>query len=304
MKKNCKNLIVILGPTASGKSYLAVKIAKKFNGEVVSADSRQVYKGMDIGTGKITKKEMRCIPHYLLDVASPKKKFTVVQYRNLALKTIDKIFKKEKIPILCGGTGFYIQAVIDRIIIPEVKPDWKLRKKLEKKPADELYKILQKIDSKRAKNIDKSNPRRLIRAIEIVMKTKKSIPSLKNNPLPYPILLIGIKKDKKEIKKLIKKRLLKRLKLGMIAEVRNLRKFGVSWKRLEEFGLEYHWIAKYLQNKISYKKMVETLQKESENYAKRQMTWFKRDKRIKWIRNYKKVEKSVNNFLKKRKKAS
>ena len=125
-----KKLIVILGPTASGKSELAVRLAKKFNGEIVSADSRQVYKGMDIGTGKITKKEMQGIPHYLLDVASPKRRFTVVQYRKLALKAINKILKKVHVPFLCGGTGFYIQAVVDGIVIPEVRPDWRLRSDL------------------------------------------------------------------------------------------------------------------------------------------------------------------------------
>jgi len=142
-----KKLIVILGPTSSGKSDLAVKLAQKFNGEVISADSRQVYKGMNIGTGKITKKEMKGIPHHLLDVASPKKRFTVAQYQKLALAAINKIYseqnaqyigrtaryKKGKIPILCGGTGFYIQAVVEGIAIPKVKPDWKLRKILKKK---------------------------------------------------------------------------------------------------------------------------------------------------------------------------
>ncbi len=121
--KNYK-LITILGPTASGKSDLAVKIAKKFNGEVISADSRQVYKGMDIGTGKVTKKEMKGIPHYLLNVASPKKRFSVAQYQKLALAAIKKIQGKNKLPFLVGGTGFYIQSVVDGIIIPEAKPDW------------------------------------------------------------------------------------------------------------------------------------------------------------------------------------
>lgn len=292
-KNNNQKIIVVLGPTASGKSDLAVKIAKKINGEIISADSRQVYRGMDIGTGKITKKEMKGIPHYLLDVVSPKMRFTVSQYRKLALSAMDKIFIKGKTPIICGGTGFYIQAVIDGLIIPEVAPDWNLRKKLEKKSTKELYNVLRKLDPKRAENIDKNNPRRLIRAIEIVKKTKKPVPGLKTNPLPYRVLLIGIKKPQKELKKLISKRLLKRLKGGMISEIKKLRKNGVSWKRLEEFGLEYRYVAQYLQNKISYKEMIEKLQKEIEHYTKRQMTWFKRDRRICWINNYKQAEKVV-----------
>jgi len=188
-----KKLIVILGPTASGKSEMAIKLAKRFNGEIISADSRQVYKEMDIGTGKLTKKEMKGIPHYLLDVASPKRRFTVVQYRKLALKAIEKIFKKGKIPILCGGTGFYIQAVIDGLVIPEVPPDWKLRKKLEKKSVKELFNQLEKIDPQRAKTIEPKNKRRLIRALEIVKKIGP-VPILKKQPLPYPVLMIGIKK--------------------------------------------------------------------------------------------------------------
>ncbi len=287
-----------MGPTASGKSELTIKLAKKFNGETISADSRQAYKGMDIGTGKITKKEMKSIPHYLLDVASPKRRFTVVQYRKLALKAINKIFEKGKAPILCGGTGFYIQAVVDGIVIPQIKPDWKLRKKLEKKSVEELYKILKKLDPKRAKTIEKENRRRLIRALEIVIKTKKPVPGLKKNPLPYPVLMLGIKKEKKELKKLIKKRFLKWLKQGLIKEVKNLRKSGLSWKKIEDFGIHYRIIAKYLQKKINYQEMIENSLKELQNYAKRQMTWFKRDERIHWVKNQKEAEKLIKEFLK------
>jgi len=297
MKKTRPKLIVILGPTASGKSNIAVKLAKRFNGEIVSADSRQVYRGMDIGTGKITKKEMRGIPHYLLDVASPKRTFSVAQYKKLAEKAIKKILRKKKIPILCGGTGFYIQAVVDDISFPPVKPDWQLRKKLEKKSTKELFEILKKLDPNRAKKIDKNNPRRLIRAIEIVKKTKKPVPEIKKNP-KYDILMIGIKKEKEELKKLIGKRLKKRLKQGMIKEVENLKKSGISWKKLESFGLEYKWIAKYLQKQISKSEMIEKLKKYIEDYARRQMVWFKKDKRIVWVKNYKEAEKLVKNFLK------
>ena len=296
--KKLPKLIVILGPTASGKTELAIKLAKKFNGEIISADSRQVYKGMDIGTAKPTKKEMRGIPHHLLSVASPKRRFTVTQYRKLALKTINKIHKKNKVPFLVGGTGFYIQAVVDGIVIPEVPPDWKLRKKLAKKSVKELYRLLKKLDPKRAKTIEKENPRRLIRAIEIVLKTKKPVPLLKKSLRPYPVLMIGIKKSPQELKKRIKKRFLTWLKRGLIMEVINLRKSGLSWKRIEDFGIHYRVIAEYLQNKIEEKEMIENSIKEIENYAKRQMTWFKRDKRIQWLENCNQIEKLIKNFLK------
>jgi len=294
-----KKIIAILGPTASGKSALAVKIAKKFGGEVISVDSRQVYKGMDIGTGKIKKEEMEGIAHYLLDVASPKRKFTVAQFQKLAKKAIEKIFKKGKIPILCGGTGFYLWVLTQKVSIPKVRPDWKLRRKLEKKSAKELFEILKKLDPERAKTIEKDNKRRLIRAIEVAKKLGK-VPPLKTEPLPYPILFLGIKKSKEELKKLIKRRLLKRLKEGMVEEVKKLRKSGISWKRLEEFGLEYEWVAKYLQGKIGYKEMVESLQKDIEKFAKKQMTYFKKYfPQTIWIKNHKEAEKKVKEFLKK-----
>lgn len=294
---NLKPLIVILGPTASGKSEIAVRLARKFNGEIISADSRQVYKGMDIGTGKITKKEMRGIPHYLLDIASPKRKFTVAQYQKRALRAIKRIQQKNKVPIIVGGTGFYIDAVIKGPVIPKVKPDWRLRASLEKLTTDQLSSRLKKIDPIRARGIDKKNRRRLIRALEIVIKTKKPVPTLKKKQPPFDILTLGIKRSRQELKKLIKTRLSKRLKKGMVAEVKRLRKSGVSWKRLEEFGLEYRWIGHLLQGKINREELIEKLQKEIQHYTKRQMTWFRRNKKTHWVKNYKEAKTLVGQFL-------
>lgn len=294
-----KKLIVILGLTASGKTELSIRLAKKFNGEVVSADSRQVYKGMDLGTGKITKKEMESIPHYLLDVASPKKRFSVVQYQKLALGTIEKILKKGKVPFLVGGSPFYLYSIIENWLFPKLKPDRKLREKLEKKTAKELFEMLKKLDKERAKTIEKENKRRLVRAIEIAKKLGR-VPPLEKN-LQFNCLLIGIKKSKKELSHLIKTRLKKRFEQGMIEEVKKLLQEGVGWKRLEEFGLEYRWIARYLQNKISREEMIKNLQKDIEKFSKRQMTWFKRDKRIKWLKSYRGTEKLVKNFLREKK---
>jgi len=319
-----QKLIVILGPTASGKSDLAVAVAKKFNGEIISADSRQVYRGMNLGTGKMTKKKMQDIPHYLLNVADPKRRFTVAQYKELAQKAIKDIQRRGKIPIICGGTGFYIRAITDDLQIPEVKPDFKLRAKLEKKSTHELYRQLCELDPNRAVMIDPKNPRRLIRALEIVLKTGKPVPALNvistkagiqvNSEIQnldsgseagmtnnnFNVLFLGVKKSPTEIKKLIYKRLLKRFKQGMIAEVKNLRKSGVSWKRLDSFGLEYRWITKFLQKKTSYQKMITRMQKEIEHYAKRQMVWFKKypGEEIKWILNKNQAIKFVEKFLK------
>jgi tRNA dimethylallyltransferase len=283
-----------LGPTASGKTDLSIKLAKKYSGAVVSADSRQVYKGMDIGSGKITKKEMKGIPHYLLDVANPKRKFSVAQYQKLALKAIKNIQAKGKLPILVGGTGFYIQSIVDGVVIPEVKPDWALRQKLEKIALSELVKRLTKLDPARAGAIDQNNPRRVIRALEIALKLGK-VPKITKQSL-FNTLQIGVTKSQKELSKNIQKRLIKRLqKNAMINEVKKLHK-SLSWKRLEEFGLEYRAVAQYLQNKITYQEMISKIQLESEQYAKRQMTWFKRDKKIHWIKNQKQAERLIKNF--------
>ena len=295
---NKPKIIVVLGPTASGKSDLAVDLARQFNGEIISADSRQVYRGMDIGSGKITKKEMKGVPHYLLDVADPKRRFSAGQFKKLGEAAIQKILIKNKLPIICGGTGFYIQALVDNISLPEVKPDLKLRAQLEKLTTRELFEKLKKLDPSRAQKIDANNRRRLIRAIEIAWLTKKPVAPLKAQP-EFEDLKIGVKKSSEELEELIRRRLLKRLKKGMIKEVENLRQSGVSWKRLESLGLEYRWIARYLQNKISYKEMAIRLQKDIEHFAKRQMTWFKRDQQIKWITKYGEAEKLTKNSLKK-----
>jgi len=343
--KNPHKIIVILGPTASGKSDLAVKIALRLGsgqaqkygikgGEIISADSRQVYRGLDIGSGKVPRDKInssalrkiyntympigsevlyfyRGISHYLLDVANPKRIFTVAQYQKLARRAIRKIWQKNKLPILCGGTGFYIQSVIDGLIIPEVKPNLKLRKILEKKNTEELFRLLKQKDPARAKNIDSQNRPRLIRALEIIEVLGK-VPKLKTSPLnkilmfndrrTIDILMIGIRKEKNELKKLIKKRLIKRLGQGMVAEVRRLHAppagGGLSWRRLESFGLEYRYIAQFLQNKISRTEMIKIIEREGWRYAKRQMTWFRRDKRIIWIKNAKEALKIGQKFLK------
>lgn len=277
-----RKIILILGPTASGKSALAVKIAKKVGGEIISADSRQVYRGLNIGSGKITKKEMGGISHYCLDIVSPKKIFTVIDFKKNADKAIEEIFAKNKTPIIVGGTGLYIQAVVDNIVLPEVKPDWQLRKKLEKKTTEEMFATLKKIDPERARNIDAKNPRRLIRAIEIA-KALGKVPNLEASLPSYNFLQIGIKPPDKTLKKNIEKRIKKMLKNGLVAETKKLRKSGLSWKRICEFGFEYKYPALFLQGKINKDEMLANMLAKNWQYAKRQMTWFKRDKRIKWI---------------------
>lgn len=274
-------IIVILGQTSTGKSDFAVKIAKMVNGEIISADSRQVYKGMNLGTGKITKKEMSGIPHHLLDVVSPKKIFSVDEYKKLADKKIKEIISHGKVPIICGGTGFYIDAIVYGIEFPTVKPNIKLRKKLEKLTNEALLKYLIKLDKSRAKNIDIKNKVRLIRAIEIV-KVLGKVPKIKNK-VRYDTIKIGLTLPDEILKEKIKTRLAARIKKGMLREIKKLHDEGVSWKRMNELGLEYRYGALYLQGKITKQEMIEKLNTEIWHYAKRQKTWFKRDKNTIWV---------------------
>ena len=276
--KNKTRIVCIVGPTAVGKSDFAVTYAKKHNGEVISADSRQVYIGLDIGTGKITTKEMRGIRHHLLDVENPKKQFTVGKYKELAEKAIADIISRGKLPIICGGTGFYIDAVVRNITYPDVPKDTKLRKTLAKKTSEELFILLKKIDLKYAKslnNSEKHNPNRLMRSIEIATVLGK-VPRIKKGASPYQIKWINLNLPKEKLIRRINLRLLKRLDGGMIQEVKKLHKNGLSWKRMEELGLEYRYIARFLQKKISKEEMIKLLQTEIWHYAKRQILWFKR----------------------------
>ena len=268
MKK--QEIIVILGQTATGKSDLAVKIAKKLKGEIISADSRQVYKGLDIGTGKITQKEIKGVSHHLLDVATPKRKFTVSEYQKLAISAMAEILNRDKVPIVCGGTGFYINAITKGTIFPEVPPNLKLRKRLALLKDRALLLMLKKLDPKRAKTIDIKNKVRLIRAIEIA-KALGKVPTPKARPMGYKFIKIGLYLPPDTLKKKIEKRVKKMFQAGLLNEIKRLKKAGISNKRLQELGFEYH-------NPTPEKVISETLK-----YAKRQITWFKRDKEINWF---------------------
>lgn len=315
MKKTLKKIVVVLGPTAVGKSALAVNLAKKFNGEVVSADSRQIYKGLDIGTGKINKKEMRGVPHHMLSFLDPNKKYSAEEYRRDAQKVLEKILKKNKIPIICGGTGFYIDTLVYGTSLPNVPPNPKLRKKLSKKSAVELAEILRKMDPERALEIDAKNPRRLVRAIEIAEALGK-VPKIKKRK-KYDALLIGLDMPDEKLKEKITIRLFARIGEwkggvfgkagiggGMIGEARKLRKNGLSLKRMEELGLEYRFLAKFLKGEMTRDEMADRLKTEIWRYAKRQRTWFKKNKDIISFdisneMSAKKIEKAVSSFLKK-----
>ena len=298
--KNRPKILVVLGPTATGKSELATQLAKKFNGEVISADSRQVYKGMNIGTGKVTKKEMRGVAHHLLNVRSPKKVFTVADYKKLATEATEKIVRKKKLPIICGGTGLYIQSIVDDLSIPDVPRNLQLRKRLEDKSVEELFEKLKKLDPRRARKIDSRNRVRLVRAIEIT-KTLGVVPKLRlKQNKNYEFLQIGLNLERENLREKIETRLLRRLKMGMVAEVKRLKKSGVSWSRLYDLGLEYRFVVSYLRGRITKKEMTNKLTTAINQSAKRQMTWFKRDKRVKWFdpKETGKIDSEAMRFLK------
>ena len=295
-----KKIIVVCGQTATGKSALAVKLARRFNGEIISADSRQVYKGMDIGTDKITRKEMCRIPHYLLDIADPRRQFSVALYKKMAEEKIREISTRKKIPILVGGTGFYISAITNDFTPPPVPPNTELRKKLSKLSPARLMTMLKKLDPERALTVEVKNPRRIIRAIEIARAIGK-VPSIKKIS-KYKVLFIGLTIPQEMLKTKIKYRFLKNLKNGLLKETSRLRQRGLSWKRLESFGLYYKYATFFLQKKISPTQMMDSAVSGVWQYARRQRTWFKRDQRIKWFNSgdpagYKKICGAVKQFL-------
>jgi tRNA dimethylallyltransferase len=276
-------VLIIVGPTASGKTALSIKLARRFNGAVISADSRQVYRGLNIGTGKITKREMRGIPHYCLDVADPKRRYSAARFKRDADKALRTILAQGKLPIVCGGTGFYIDALFGNVTLPDVPPNPTLRKTLKLLPAPELFKRLQKLDPARAKTIDPHNSVRLIRAIEIARALGK-VPAQHYtlSTTRYTLLKIGLTLPREELKKLIYARLKARVRQGLIAEGKRLHSEGLSFKRMEELGLEYRYLARYLQGKLSRAQFFDELYRAICNYAKRQETYFKRYTTIQW----------------------
>lgn len=277
-------LIAIVGPTSSGKSDLAVRLALHLNGEIVSADSRQVYRVLDIGSGKISREEMRGVPHHLLDAASPRRMFTVAEYQRLAYKAIAGILNRDRFPILAGGSPQYVYAVTDRLSIPGIPPNPALREALAEKPADELAALLREKDPRRASALDPANKRRLVRALEIIEETGGPVPLPAYVPAPFDdVLFLGITRTQEHLRRRIARRLAARLRGGMLDEVRGLRQKGVSFKRLEGFGMEYRYAAWYLQGMIEKKEMEDLILRSSFSLARRQEARFRKDARVHWI---------------------
>ena len=320
--KNIKNKnIVILGPTSSGKTGMAVKLAYDFDGEIISADSRQVYRGMDIGTGKdlkeysfeilkSNKKQPVKISYHLIDVVNPTEVFDLASFVKSAKSAIKDISDQGKQPIIAGGTGLYTQALVDDYKLSEIKPDESLRAELEDLDASGVYARLESINSEFAQNLndsEKNNKRRLIRYVEIESDKINGNVWQKNVDRRKDFLLIGISCPQAVLNERIGQRLLARIeKEGMIEEVKRLHeRDGISWQRLQSFGLEYKYVSLYLQSELDYDKMLVDLAQAIRKFSKRQMTWYRRWEKqgalIHWVENYEEAKNIIVEYLENKK---
>ena len=290
--------VVVVGPTASGKSELAIKLALEHQGEVISADSRQVYKGFDIGTAKVTETEMQGVVHHLIDVVDTTSVYTTTDFKRDAAATIADITARKKIPIIAGGTFFYIDTLLERVSMPAVAPNPALRAKLESKTAEELYRELQDKASSRANTIDPNNKRRLVRALEIY-DALGHVPEPKVVESPYDALLIGIETDKEALRDRIAARAPDWLRNGFREEVSALLEAGVTEARLIEMGFEYQLGLQLLRDELDEAAFIERFTEKNWQYAKRQLTWLKRDNTIEWFTrdNYQAISDRVKDFI-------
>ncbi len=283
-------VIVICGPTASGKTSLSIELAKKINGEIISSDSMQIYKDMSIGTAKPTIEEMQGIPHHLLDFVLPNQRYSVADFKQEATKKIEEILSRNKVPIIVGGTGLYVDALTKNITYPEIQIDIKYREQLEelaqKNGLEDLYKRAVQIDEQAMKTISSRDKKRIMRVLEIYHQTGKTKTQLEAEsrliPPPYQYIIFAIDMNREKLYERINKRVDIMIEQGLIEEVKELK------QKYKEFptamqGLGYKEVVEYLEGKITKDQMIEKLKMETRRYAKRQLTWFRKDKEIKWI---------------------
>ena len=296
-----RKVIVVVGANASGKSSLAVKLAQLFNGEVISADSRQVYTGLNIATGKVTHEEMQGVLHHLIDIVDPSETYTAADFARDGRTALEGIFARGKLPIIAGGTGFYIDALLHPDLLASVPPNKDLRDDLEQKTAEELFAQLKSTDPERAADIhskgEENLKRRIIRAIEVAASpTTHQTEQLVN----LEILWLGLRWDNDVLKQRIHERTLSRVRDGMIEEATQLHADGLSWERFEELGLEYKHLADFLRERITHDELIERIDRDDWRYAKRQRTWFKRNQEITWFDNgnTEGIDELVEGFLK------
>lgn len=298
-------VIVICGPTASGKTSLSVELAKKCNGEIISADSMQIYKDMNIGTAKVTQEEMQGIKHYMIDIVSPTERYSVAEFKVQAEKAIEEILKKGKTPIIAGGTGLYVNSLIYNIQYNDIKIDEKYRKYLEERVEKEglqnLYEEAKKIDCEAMKSISQNDKKRILRVLEMYHQTGKTKTELekesRKEEVKYDYKVYAINWEREELYKRINKRVDIMIEQGLIKEVENiLKKYNKFPTAMQ--GLGYKEVVEYLDKKITKEEMIEKIKMETRRYAKRQITWFKKIENVKWIQGNETISNNINLILK------
>ena len=273
------HMVAVVGTNASGKSSLGVRLAQRFGGEIVSADSRQVFRGLDLGSGKISPEETRGVPHHLLDVCEPNDFFSMADFQNLAYRAIDGILARGRVPFLVGGTGLYVASVTEGYQLSDRVPNLAYREELETKTTPELYEMLA--SAVPGVEIDRNNRNRVMRALEKLESGDTQMPS---REAKYRVLKLGVSWDRETLKKRKDERLERRQNEGIVDEVRTLIKNGASHEFLMKLGLEYRFLTRYLDGEFaSEQEMTEALSAAIKKFAKRQMTWFRRDPDIHWL---------------------
>lgn len=285
--KNKENLFILVGPTAIGKTDLSIKLAQRMNGEIISADSMQIYKYMNIGSAKVTKEEMQEVPHHLIDNVYPNEDFTVANYKNHATTLISNINKKGKLPIIAGGTGLYINSIVYDLQFTEVPPSESIRNQLELLSNEDLYKELENVDNTSADKLNVNDRKRVIRALEIYKSTGKTMSEYNKDfrmeNQDYNLVMIGLNMDRARLYDRINRRVDIMINSGLIDEVKGLLEMGYNKNLVSMQGIGYKEIIMYLEEEISLDESIELIKQKSRNYAKRQLTWFRRDERIKWM---------------------
>ena len=284
-----KSLVAVVGPTAAGKSDLAIYLAREFDGEVINADSRQVYRYMDIGTAKLSQEELALVAHHLIDIINPDEDFSLAQYREMATSKIVDIHERGKLPILAGGSGQYVWALLEGWEVPRVSPDPELRRKLEEKAAegktDELYRELEEVDPEAVRTIDPRNIRRVIRALEVSSQTGKPFSQQRTRKEPpYSTLVVGLTTERKELYRRIDLRVDSMIENGLVDEVKKLKKMGYGAGISSMSGIGYKQIMMYLDGEISLESAINQIKTETHRLVRRQYNWFNlSDERIKWL---------------------
>jgi tRNA dimethylallyltransferase len=280
-------LIVLTGPTAAGKTALSIKLAKALGGEIISADSMQVYRHMDIGSAKITKEEMDGVPHHLIDVLEPDEEFNVVTFQTLAKKVLEEIYSRGNIPIIAGGTGFYIQALLYDIDFTENEEESPIRSELEAMEPSSLYALLKEVDPESAAQIHENNVRRVIRAVEYYRLTGEKISvhnaAMRKKESPYHFIYYVLNMDRSKLYERIDRRVDLMMEQGLVEEVERLKEMGCHRGQTSMQGLGYKEILDYLDGQTSLEDAVYILKRDTRHFAKRQITWFKRERDVTWL---------------------